>query len=161
MILSTEKYLRFTYFSMKSYIVSNFSYFWSTSHPDASYQVSNPFAQECRRSRHLKQLLMPHAGQRTTDIDWSQQLTLSTWCSGVLIRGGIHIIIFLLFNKNLCCGYSLELAPRQGASNGYPRYMFYWVLRKVSVFSSWKTRNVSRQHSSPGIGVILECQGAL
>ena len=42
----------------------NFSYFWSTSHPDASYQVSSQLAQGCRRSRLLKQLLTPHDGRR-------------------------------------------------------------------------------------------------
>ena len=57
---------------------NDFSYFWSTSHPDASYPVSSPLAQGCRRSS-LKQLL-----SRTTGIDWSQQLTLSTSCSGEL-----------------------------------------------------------------------------
>ena len=45
----------------------DFSYFWSTSHPDASYQVSSQLAQGCRRSRLLKQLLTPHDGRRTTD----------------------------------------------------------------------------------------------
>ena len=57
----------------------DFSYFWSTSHPDASYQVSSQLAQGCRRSRLLKQLLTPHDarrtthdGLRTTDIDWPQ-----------------------------------------------------------------------------------------
>ena len=49
-----------------------FSYFWSTSHPDASYQVSSQLAQGCRWSRLLKQLLTPHDGRRTTDIDWPQ-----------------------------------------------------------------------------------------
>ena len=43
--------------------------FYFTSHPDASYQVSNQLAQGCRRSRLLKQLLTPHATRRTTDID--------------------------------------------------------------------------------------------
>ena len=48
---------------------NDFSYFLSTGHPDASYQVSSQLAQECRRSRLLKQLLTPHDGRRTTDID--------------------------------------------------------------------------------------------
>ena len=39
---------------------NNFSYFLSTGHPDASYQVSSQLAQGCRRSRLLKQLLTPH-----------------------------------------------------------------------------------------------------
>ena len=43
----------------------DFSYFWSTCHPDASYQVSSQLAQGCRRSRLLKQLLTPHDGRRT------------------------------------------------------------------------------------------------
>ena len=47
----------------------DFSNFLSRSHPDASYQVSSQLAQECWRSRLLKQLLTPHDGQRTTDID--------------------------------------------------------------------------------------------
>ena len=44
----------------------DFSYFWSTSHPDASYQVASQLAQGCRRSRLLKQLLTPHDGRCTT-----------------------------------------------------------------------------------------------
>ena len=44
---------------------NDFSYFWSTSHPEASYQVSSQLAQGCRRSRLLKQLLTPHDGRRT------------------------------------------------------------------------------------------------
>ena len=68
-----------------SKMATSFSYFWCKRHPDASYQVSSPLAQGCRRSRLLKQLLMLHERRRTTsDIDWSQQLTLSTSCSGEL-----------------------------------------------------------------------------
>ena len=33
------------------------------------------------------------------------------------------LIYFLFLNKNKCCGYSLE-APRRGASNEYPQYMY-------------------------------------
>ena len=36
------------------------AFFLSTSHLDASYQVSSQLVQGCRRSRLLKQLLMPH-----------------------------------------------------------------------------------------------------
>ena len=46
---------------------NDFSYFRSTSHPDASYQVSSQLAQGCRRSRLSKQLLMPHDARCTTD----------------------------------------------------------------------------------------------
>ena len=45
---------------------NEFSYFWSISHPNVSYQVSSQLAQVCRRSRFLKQLLTPHDGRRTT-----------------------------------------------------------------------------------------------
>ena len=51
---------------------NDFSYFCSTSHPDALYQVSSQMAQGCRRSRLLKHLLPPHDGCPTTDIDWPQ-----------------------------------------------------------------------------------------
>ena len=75
---------------------NGFSYFWSTSHTDTSYRVSSQLAQGCRRSRLLKQIVdakrrmthdaqrMTHAARRTTDTDRSQQLTLSTSCSGEL-----------------------------------------------------------------------------
>ena len=46
---------------------NDFSYFRSTSHPHASYQVSSQLAQGCRRSRLLNQMLTPHDEQRTTD----------------------------------------------------------------------------------------------
>ena len=41
---------------------NDFSYFLSTSHPDASYQVSSQLAQGL-----LKQLLTPHDGRHTMD----------------------------------------------------------------------------------------------
>ena len=48
---------------------NDFSYFWSASHLDASYQVSSQLAQGCRL---LKQLLTPHAAWRTlTDYNSS------------------------------------------------------------------------------------------
>ena len=47
----------------------DYSYFRSTGHPDASYQVSSQLAQGCRRSRLLKQLLTPHDARSTMDID--------------------------------------------------------------------------------------------
>ena len=50
----------------------DFSYFNLQVTPMASYQVSSPLAQWCRRSRRsrlLKQLLTPHDARRTTDID--------------------------------------------------------------------------------------------
>ena len=43
----------------------DFSYFCSTGHLDASYQVSSQLAQGCRRSRLLKQLLTQHDGRWT------------------------------------------------------------------------------------------------
>ena len=54
---------------------NDFSYFWSTSHPD-SYQVLSQLAQRFSRSRLLKQIV--DASRRTMDIGWQQQLTLST-----------------------------------------------------------------------------------
>ena len=72
---------------------NDFSCFWSTSQPDASYQVSSQVAQGCRRSRLLKQIA--DAAQYTIDIDWPQQLTLSTSCTGKQIKGG-HPDIFLI-----------------------------------------------------------------
>ena len=50
----------------------NFSYFWSTSNPNTSYQVLSQWAQVCRRSRLLKQIVdaarwMTHNGPRTME----------------------------------------------------------------------------------------------
>ena len=44
---------------------NEFSYFWFTSRPDASYQVSSQLAKGCKRSRLLKKLLTPHGGGQT------------------------------------------------------------------------------------------------
>ena len=44
---------------------NDFSHFLSSSHPDASYQVSSQLAQWCRRSRLLKQLLTLHDARQT------------------------------------------------------------------------------------------------
>ena len=42
----------------------------------------------------------------------------------------LWIVIFLIiFRKNICCGYSLEV-PHQGASNGYPQHKFLWRRKK-------------------------------
>ena len=54
----------------------DFSSFWSTSHPDASYQVSSQLAQGCRRNRLLKQLLTPHDGQWLTTIAHHEHFVL-------------------------------------------------------------------------------------
>ena len=35
------------------------------------------------------------------------------------------LIFFLFLQKNICCGYSLEV-PWQGASKEYPQYIFSW-----------------------------------
>ena len=47
------------------YDQNDFSYFWSLSHPDASYHLSSQLAQGCRRSRTLKQLLTPYDARPT------------------------------------------------------------------------------------------------
>ena len=44
-----------------------FSYFLSTCHPDAYYQVSSQLAQRYRRSRLLNNLLTPHEAQCMQD----------------------------------------------------------------------------------------------
>ena len=41
------------------------------------------------------------------------------------------MIIFSSSAQNICCGYSFE-APRPGASNEYPQYMFYGEIRKTT-----------------------------
>ena len=51
---------------------NDFSYFWCTSHSDASYQVSSQLAQGCRRSWLFKQIVGD--AQRTRD-DGRQTLT--------------------------------------------------------------------------------------
>ena len=38
--------------------------------------------------------------------------------------------IFHISAQNIDCGYSLE-PPRRGGSNGYPKSMFYAVIRKI------------------------------
>ena len=67
---------------------NDFSYFWSTSHPDASYQVLSQLAKGCRRSRLLKQLLMPHDGHWLTTIAYHEHFVLR-WANNVGLR---HII---------------------------------------------------------------------
>ena len=39
------------------------------------------------------------------------------------------LIFFLFLHENICCGYSLE-APRWGASNENPQFMFSWRNKK-------------------------------
>ena len=47
---------------------------------------------------------------------------------------GVYII-FLILQKNIDCGYSLE-SPRRGGSNEYPQSMFSAEIRKKVVFLS-------------------------
>ena len=49
------------------------------------------------------------------------------------------MIIFLFFNKNIRCGYSLEV-PREGTSNEYPQHMF--LLRNKKNISSFWTESL-------------------
>ena len=61
---------------------NDFSYFWPTSHPDSSYQVSSQLAQGCRRSRLLKQLLTLHDERRTlTDHNSSLEHFVLRWAN--------------------------------------------------------------------------------
>ena len=64
-------------------------FFVATNYPDASYQVSNQFAQGCRRSRLLKQIV--DDARRATD-DARRTLTdhNSTSCSEELRRYGLN-----------------------------------------------------------------------
>ena len=55
---------------------NDFSYFLSTRHPDASYQVSSQLAQGCRRSRLSKELLTPHDGHWLTTIAHHEHFVL-------------------------------------------------------------------------------------
>ena len=41
-------------------------------------------------------------------------------------------IVFLFLNKNICCGYSLEV-PLRGTSNEYPQHMFLLRNKKIYV----------------------------
>ena len=38
-------------------------------------------------------------------------------------KRGIPIIVFLILNKNICCGYSLQVCD-PGASTAYQQHMF-------------------------------------
>ena len=70
---------------------NDFSYFWSTSHSDASYQVSSQLAQGCRRSRLLKQLLTPHDGRRTLTDHNSSPWARSAHCElKIYFQDGCH-----------------------------------------------------------------------
>ena len=44
-------------------------------------------------------------------------------------------MIFLFLNKNICCGYSLEV-PQGGASNKYPEHMFF-LRSKKNIYRVW------------------------
>ena len=49
---------------------------------------------------------------------------------------GVYII-FLISDRNIDCGYSLE-PPCQGGSNEYPQSMFWAETWKISEFFIWK-----------------------
>ena len=65
-----------------------------------------------------------------------------------LDENGYQVNSFLIFNKNICCGYSLE-APRRGASNEYPQHMFSSSNKKhVDTFLVEKKRLIKTLQSS-------------
>ena len=59
-------------------------------------------------------------------------------------------MFFLFLHENICCGYSLE-APRQGASNEYPQYMFLWRNKKnINTFGMKKASYQELQYNLNG-----------
>ena len=49
-------------------------------------------------------------------------------------KRGIPRIVFLILNKNICCGYSLQ-ACHPGASNAYPQHLFFSRNKKtINIF---------------------------
>ena len=58
-------------------------------------------------------------------------------------KRGIHILFFLFFHENICCGYSLEV-PRCGASNEYHNIRFCGEIRKISTLFVQKIGALSR-----------------
>ena len=84
----------------------DFSYFWSTGHTDASYQVSSQLAQVCRRSRLLKQLLTPHDGHSLTTIAHHEHFVLR-WANK-LVLNYLPIPVYHFFRTYwVCCIQSL------------------------------------------------------
>ena len=49
-----------------------------------------------------------------------------------VMRGGIHILVFLFLHENIYCEYSLE-ALQWGTSYEYRQHLFYMAIRKISV----------------------------
>ena len=83
---------------------NDFSYFWSISHPNASYQVSSPLAQGCRRSRLLKQLLNAN-DERQTKYDGHWLITTARLEHFVLRwakKGGYLYSIYRLLPNSWC-----------------------------------------------------------
>ena len=64
-----NKFSRWRHGSQLGFPIGTILAIFDLRHPDASYQESSQLAQGCRRSRLLKQLLTPHDGRRTTDIN--------------------------------------------------------------------------------------------
>ena len=97
---------------------NDFSLFWSTSHPDASYQVSSQLAQGCRRSRLWSNCWhhTMHDGWRTTDdvwrkvdIDW---LTTIAHLEHIVLRWANKMGFFFQINskdQDLSCKMDLDL----------------------------------------------------
>ena len=64
-----NKFSRWRHGSQLGFPIGTILAIFDLRHPDASYQESSQLTQGCRRSRLLKQLLTPHDGRRTTDIN--------------------------------------------------------------------------------------------
>ena len=65
----------------------------------------------------------------------------------VLIRSALPIL-----HKNICCGYSLE-APRWGASNEYPQYIFWGASNEYPQYMFlWRNKkdiSIARMKKAP------------
>ena len=90
--------------------------------------------------------ILPHMSMQTTLIMWTRCGDIATDKELFFVRK--MLIPFLFLNKNICCGYSLEvpcwgasteyhnICFRRGASNKYPQCMFSSRNKKNSMWIS-------------------------
>ena len=123
---------------------NNFSYFWSTNHPDASNHVSSQLAQGRKRSRLLKQLLTQHAARPMRDD--------GHWLTTI----AHHEHFMLRWAKNLSKSGSVASEEKSEILKNFPIKML-WGSYKCILKQNWPCRKkVQCEHTTILLAALVD-----
>ena len=109
---------------------------WFTSELDGCSAIFHTFLAGLWNARLVQLVPFPWEQVRNfTLLVLGQGLHYSS--KGVYPDYEIYIIFFLFFERNICCGYSLEV-PHRGTFNEYPQHLFSMRNKKnVNFLDKW------------------------